>query len=53
VSNEDFLKQNIDIRLSITDWLLLAGWSSAHVNEATPRIIQAALNEISRQVRQS
>ena len=46
----DLLKQPVDIRLSVSDWLLLLGWASAHVNESTSELTVAAIREIGKQV---
>jgi hypothetical protein len=50
MSNADFLKTTADVRLSLSDWLLLLGWASAHITEATPILIINTTREIGKQV---
>jgi len=51
MSRAELLKQPVDIRLSVADWLLLCGWCSAHQNESTPRLVMAAVRSIAEQVK--
>lgn len=44
------LKQTIDVRLSVSDWLLLMGWCSGHVTDSTPRVIEMSIYAIGKQV---
>jgi hypothetical protein len=44
------LAQAIDIRLSLSDWLTLCGWMSAHMTEATSGLVTRNIQEIGNQV---
>ena len=50
MSNKEFLSHPVNVQLSLSDWLLLIGWVSAHLNESTPNVTLAAIREIGRQV---
>jgi hypothetical protein len=44
------LAQHIDVTLSLSDWLTLAGWMSGQVADGTPTLVLANIQMISRQV---
>lgn len=43
------LRQPVTVTLSLLDWLVFAGWTSAHVGTCTPTLISAILRQISEQ----
>lgn len=50
MSNRDILSTPVTVTMSVSDWLSLAGWCSAHLNEWTPNIVVASVREICRTV---
>lgn len=44
------LSQHIDVRLSLSDWLTLCGWMSAHLTEASPDLVVRNIQTICNQV---
>jgi hypothetical protein len=49
--NDTLLSTTVDVRLSVSDWLLLVGWCGANVTADTPRVIAASIHSIAKQVR--
>lgn len=45
------LADPIVVTLSVSDWVLLCGWASAHLTADTPAVITAAVRSIGEQVR--
>lgn len=44
------LAQHITVTLSLSDWLTLLGWMSAHLHDASPHLIEVNIREIGTQV---
>lgn len=50
MTRREILATEVDVTLSISDWLSLAGWCSAHINEWTPNVVVASIREICRKM---
>ena len=46
---KELLSEPVNVTLSLSDWLALAGWCSAHVTEPTPHLILACLRQVGSQ----
>ena len=44
------LAQSLTLTLSLSDWLTLLGWMSAHLTEASPELIVANIRTLGNQV---
>jgi hypothetical protein len=44
------LRTRLTVTLSLSDWMALCGWASAHVTDYTPALIENILREIGQQV---
>lgn len=49
-ATRDMLRTRLTVTLSLSDWMALCGWASAHVTDYTPALIENILREIGQQV---
>lgn len=50
MSRNPVLAQHIDVTLSLSDWLTLLGWMSAHLTDATADLVVTNIQMIGQQV---